>query len=580
MAELFAVAFLGGLITGLSPCIVPVLPVVVAGGSADTSRARPYLIILGLVVSFSLTELTGSTVLSALGLPQDFLFWLGIALLGLLALGLMVTVVGEWIERPFARLGSTRYANSGGGFVLGLSLGLVFVPCAGPILAAISAAESHHRIDFSSFTVTLFYAVGAALPLLLFAVLAQRAVVGWQKLRTHLPAVRRVAGAVLAVTTVALAFHLLDPLQRDVPGYTSALEDHIESSGSISKQIEALDGEKANPFAKKAAAAASSARAASSAKAASSARAASSATAATLPELGRAPDFAGIVTWFNTPGDKPLSLAQLKGKVVLVDFWTYSCINCQRSLPHVEGWYKDYKNDGFVVVGVSTPEFAFEHVISNVRSAAGNLGIHYPVAVDNNYDTWYAYGNNYWPAEYLIDRTGEVRAYDFGEGGYSTMESNIRTLLTADGVTALPPPTDVPNKTPTAETTPESYVGYDEEQYDVGTPIVHNEAIVYTPPATVPLNNFAFSGTWTDRSQEATAGADASIDLHFVANDVYLVMGGTGSVAISFNGRHLTTVEVGGVPRLYTLFSGSALQTGLLDLYFSRGVQAYEFTFG
>ena len=559
MAELWLVAFLGGLITGLSPCIIPVLPVVVAGGSSSTSRARPYLIISGLVVSFSLTELTGSTVLSALGLPQNFLFRLGIGLLGLLALGLMVSVIGEWIERPFARLGSSRYAASGGGFVLGLSLGLVFVPCAGPILAAISAAEAHHRIGLSSFIVTFFYAIGAALPLLLFAVIAQRTVSGWQRLRVHLPAVRRVAGAVLALTTVALAFHLLDALQRDVPGYTSALEDHVEGSGSIAKQIDALDGEKANPFAKKAA---------------------TTAKMSTLPRLGKAPNFAGIVSWFNTPRDKPLSLAQLKGKVVLVDFWTYSCINCQRSLPHVEGWYDDYRNDGFVVVGVSTPEFAFEHVISNVRNAAGNLGIHYPVAIDNNYDTWYAYGNNYWPAEYLIDPTGEVRAYDFGEGGYSTMEGNIRMLLAAKGVTKLPPRTDVPNKTPTAETTPESYVGYEEEQYDVGTTIVHNKAIVYKAPTDVPLQNFAFNGTWDDHSQEATAGADASIDLHFVANDVYLVMGGSGSVAVSFNGRPVTTVLVGGVPRLYTLFSGTALQSGLLQLAFTPGVKAYDFTFG
>jgi hypothetical protein len=265
---------------------------------------------------------------------------------------------------------------------------------------------------------------------------------------------------------------------------------------------------------------------------------------------------------------------------VLVDFWTYSCINCQRSLPHVEGWYKDYKNDGLVVVGVSTPEFAFEHVISNVRSAAGSLGIDYPVAIDNNYGTWDAYNNEYWPAEYLIDPTGEVRAYDFGEGGYATMESNIRALLTANGVTTLPPRTDVPDKTPTAETTPESYVGYAEEQYDVGTTIIHNKAIAYKPPATVPLNNFAFAGTWDDGSQEATAGADASIDLHFEANDVYLVMGGTGSVSVSYNGRPLSTVNVSGVPRLYTLFSGSALQTGQLDLHFSAGVQAYDFTFG
>jgi cytochrome c biogenesis protein CcdA/thiol-disulfide isomerase/thioredoxin len=559
MAELLVVAFLGGLITGLSPCIVPVLPVVVAGGSAGTSKARPYLIIGGLVVSFSLTELVGSTVLSAIGLPQNFLFWLGIGLLLLLAIGLMVTVIGEWIERPFARLGSSRYADSGGGFVLGLSLGLVFVPCAGPILAAISTAAANHRITPSSLFVTLFYAVGASLPLLLFAVIAQRAATSWQKLRTHLPVVRRAAGAVLLVTTLAIAFGLLDPLQRAVPGYTSALENHIESSGSVTKQIQALDGEHANQFAKKAA---------------------TTAKMATLPQLGKAPEFAGIVSWLNTPGNKPLSLAQLKGRVVLVDFWTYSCINCQRSLPHVEGWYNDYKKDGLVVVGVSTPEFAFEHVVSNVRSAAGNLGVDYPIAIDNNYGTWDAYNNEYWPADYLIDPSGEVRAYTFGEGGYTTMESDIRSLLTANGVTALPPRTDVADKTPVNQTTPESYVGYEQAQYDVGTPIVHSQATVYKAPTSVPTNSFAFNGTWTDHSQEATAGANATIDEHFVANDVYLVMGGTGTVDVSYNGRHLSTVTVSGVPRLYTLFSGSALQTGILSLSFSPGVSAYDFTFG
>jgi cytochrome c biogenesis protein CcdA/thiol-disulfide isomerase/thioredoxin len=558
MAELLVVAFLGGLITGLSPCIVPVLPVVVAGGSAGTSKARPYLIIGGLVVSFSLTELVGSTVLSALGLPQNLLFWLGIGLLGLLALGLMIPAIGELIERPFARLGASRYADSGGGFVLGLSLGLVFVPCAGPILAAISTAAANHRINASSLFVTLFYAVGASLPLLVFAIIARRAT-GWKNLRTRLPVIRQVAGAVLAVTTLAIAVGLLDPLQRAVPGYTSALENHIESSGSVSKQIEALDGEHANTFAK---------------------HASTAVKMATLPKLGKAPDFTGIVSWLNTPGNKPLTLAQLKGKVVLVDFWTYSCINCQRALPHVEGWYNDYKNDGLVVVGVSTPEFAFEHVVSNVRSAAGNLGVDYPIAIDNNYGTWDAYNNEYWPADYLIDPTGEVRAFTFGEGGYATMESNIRSLLTANGDTTLPPRSDVPDKTPVNQTTPESYVGYQQAQYDVGTTIVHNKATTYHAPSSVPVNSFAFNGTWTDHSQEATAGANATIEEHFVANDVYLVMGGTGTVDVSFNGRHLSTVAVSGVPRLYTLFSGSALQTGNLTLSFSPGVAAYDFTFG
>ena len=238
-------------------------------------------------------------------------------------------------------------------------------------------------------------------------------------MRGHLPLIRRVAGVVLAVTTLAIAFGLLDPLQRAVPGYTSALENHIESNTAISNQLHSLSGEKANTLASKQAAA-------------------KKADTAGLPRLAKAPNFTGISTWLNTANNQPLTLAQLKGKVVLVDFWTYSCINCQRSLPHVEAWYSDYKKDGLVVVGVHTPEFAFEHVVSNVRSAAGNLGVHYPIAIDNSYGTWDAYSNEYWPAEYLIDPSGEIRAYDFGEGGYSQMESNIRALLAANGVTQLP----------------------------------------------------------------------------------------------------------------------------------------------
>jgi cytochrome c biogenesis protein CcdA/thiol-disulfide isomerase/thioredoxin len=563
VGELLVIAFLGGLITGLSPCIVPVLPVVVAGGSAGTSRARPYLIIAGLVVSFSLAVLVGSTVLSALGLPQNFLMWLGIGLLLALAVGLMIPKVGELIERPFNRLGSTRYADSGGGFVLGLSLGLVFVPCAGPVLAAISAAAGNHRVDASTFFVTIFYAAGATLPLLVFAVLAQRAANGWKKVREHLPVLRRVAGAVLAVTTLAIAFGVLDPLQRAVPGYTSALENRIESNAAIANQLHALSGEKANTLAQKQAAAAK-------------------VGTSSLPRLAKAPNFTGIVTWLNTPGDQPLSLAQLKGKVVLIDFWTYSCINCQRSLPHVESWYNEYKKDGLVVVGVHTPEFAFEHVVSNVRSEAGKLGVDYPIAVDNNYGTWDAYSNQYWPAEYLIDPSGEVRAYDFGEGGYGTMESNIRQLLTANGATHLPPPTDVADKTPTNQTTQETYLGYSESnpQYFVGTALDYNKAVDYHAPSSIPLNDLAFNGTWTDRSQQATAGANAALSLHFTADDVYLVLGGSGSVDVSYNGRHLSTVKVSGIPTLYTLFSGQALQTGQLGLQVTPGVQAYDFTFG
>ena len=302
--------------------------------------------------------------------------------------------------------------------------------------------------------------------------------------------------------------------------------------------------------------------------------------AAPLPDLGRAPNFAGIVAWLNTPGDRPLTMAELRGKVVLIDFWTYSCINCHRALPHVEAWYKDYKNYGFVVVGVHTPEFAFEHVLSNVRAAARSLGVDYPVAVDSNYATWDAWANQAWPADYLIDPRGNVRAISVGEGGYTTTEDDIRELLAANGVAHLPPATDVPNKTPPSTITPESYLGYNEISYNVGSSVVNNKLALYHGLSVIPLDSFAFMGWWTDHAEEATAGSGAAITIHFNANDVYLVMGGAGTVGVSFEGRQLPAVHVNGVPKLYTLISGRPLRSGNLELTFSPGVQAYDFTFG
>jgi len=615
MGELLLVAFLGGLITGLSPCIVPVIPVVMAGGSTSTSRLRPYVIIAGLVLSFSLSVLFASSVLSILHLPEDLLFWLGVALLGLLSVGLLVPRVGEVIERPFTRLGASRYATEGGGFVLGLSLGLVFVPCAGPVLTAISVAAAHHRVSATSLLVTLSYALGVTVPLLVLAVFAQRAT-AWSALRSHLPTVRRVAGAILGITTLAIAFNWLGTLQRDVPGYTTALENHIESSGSVCDQLRQLSGERQNQFAaanahlegEKATCASTDAGNSASGHLATGARTGGGTTTSTtttngggggtphkqtvfmasktdLPDLGRAPDFTGITAWFNTPANRPLTLGQLRGKVVLVDFWTYSCINCQRSLPHVEGWYNRYKSDGLVVVGVSAPEFAFEHVVSNVESAAGNLGIDYPVAVDDNLATWDAYNNEYWPAEYLIDPTGIVRAYAFGEGDYGTMENNIRMLLSANGVTDLPPRTDVPDRTPTSDAiTPESYVGYDRLANSLDTPPVddqtENRPVTYHAPSDIPPNDLAFGGTWTVHHEEATAGAGATLGLHFTADDVYLVLGGQGTVGVAYDGQHIADVTVAGIPKLYTLFSGNELQTGVLTLTVSPGLEAYDFTFG
>ncbi|MGH9092201.1 MAG: cytochrome c biogenesis protein CcdA [Acidimicrobiales bacterium] len=558
MLVLLGVGFLGGLITGLSPCIVPVLPAVVAGGSSGASRRRPYAVIAGLVASFSLFTLVGGQLLRLLHLPQDVLRDLGIGLLLLLAVGLVVPRLGELLERPFARLGSGRVAHAGGGFVLGASLGLVFVPCAGPVLAAISAVAATDRVGVTAVLLTLAYALGAAVPLLVLAVVAQRATSGWGALRRRMPAVRRVAGVVLGLTAVVIALGLTTPL-ADVPGYTSSLEDHVEQSAGVSRQLAGLQGEHGQNVA-----------------------AGQTPAAGALPALGQAPDFTGISRWLGTPGGRPLSIGGLRGKVVLVDFWTYSCINCQRELPHVEAWYREYHRYGFEVVGVHTPEFPFEHVVGNVAAAAHRLGVRFPVAVDNGYKTWDAYRNEYWPAEYLVDQDGEIRHTAFGEGGYATTEQDIRLLLMADGAHHLPPPTEVPNREPTQEVTTETYLGYarfDGERY-IGSPVMPRRMAAYRLAASVPTDDLSLGGAWTQEPWELTAGHGAELALRYQASDVYLVLGGHGTAQVSVDGVHRATVDVAGVPDLYTLLASAMRTNGLLTVRLSPGVMAYDFTFG
>jgi cytochrome c biogenesis protein CcdA/thiol-disulfide isomerase/thioredoxin len=569
MVELVVVGVVAGFLAGISPCILPVLPVVLVAGAEPVentepapagparrraSLGRPLTVIAGLVLSFSFIVLAGSTALSLLHLPQDFLRNAGIVVLIVVGLGYLIPSLGTLLERPFARLGTRRPGTGAGGFVLGLALGVLYVPCAGPILAAITVIGATHRVGLNAVILTAAFAAGTAVPLLAIAVAGNQITGRVGAIRRHAPQVRRAGGAVLIVFAVAIAFNAFAGLQRYVPGYTSA----FQGSAKVRKQLNALTGEphtsltKCNP------------------------------NATGLVDCGRAPNFTGITAWLNTPGGKPLSIGALQGKVVLVDFWTYSCINCQRTLPHIEAWYSRYARDGFVVVGVHTPEFAFEHVVSNVRAQAASLGVHYPVAVDDNYATWNAYSNEYWPADYLVDASGNVRHVHFGEGDYAGTEQLIRTLLHAarPGVT-LPPPTNVPDRTPTGVLSPETYVGYERLQYLVpASHVVRNAPASYHFPASLPLGGLGLSGTWTEHAEEATAGAGAELELGFHARYVYLVLGGHGTLGVTVNGRHTQTLHIGAVPRLYTLYQAGSAANGTLLLHASPGVQAYDFTFG
>jgi cytochrome c biogenesis protein CcdA/thiol-disulfide isomerase/thioredoxin len=570
MTELVIIGIVAGFLAGISPCILPVLPVVLVAGAspppdADTPApmpraglaraglARSVAVIGGLILSFSIIVLAGSEILSLLHLPQDALRDAGIALLAVVGLGYLIPPLGTLLERPFARVGTRQPNGRAGGFVLGLAVGVVYVPCAGPVLAAIAVVGATHRVGLTAVILTAAFAVGTAVPLFAVAVAGGQLTSRVSAIRRRALQIRRIGGAVLVVMAVVIASDVLAGLQRDIPGYTTALQ----GSAKVRKQLNALTGVRHTSLSD------------------------CDSNATTLVNCGPAPDFTGITAWLNTPGGKPLSLSALRGKVVLVDFWTYSCINCQRTLPHVEAWYKEYAKDGFVVVGVHTPEFAFEHVVSNVRAQAAALGVRYPVAVDDNYATWDAYDNEYWPADYLIDAKGDVRYVHFGEGDYSTTGQLIRQLLQqARPSQSLPTPANLPDLTPTSEMSPETYIGYDRVQYLDPDTVTRDAPAVYQFPASLPLGALGLSGTWTDHAQEATAGNGAELELGFLAQDVYLVLGGTGTLDVSVGGHHTQTIDVSGVPRLYTLYQAGSVVTGTLLLHASPGVQAYDFTFG
>jgi cytochrome c biogenesis protein CcdA/thiol-disulfide isomerase/thioredoxin len=550
---LIGVGLLAGLITSISPCVLPVLPVLLAGGA---SGRRPLRIIAGLIGSFVIFTLFATWLLDRLGLPDDLLRNIAIVLLFVVAATLLVPQLGLLLERPFAKL--TRFRAGGGGFLLGASLGLVFVPCAGPVLAAVSVAAATNHVGLRTAVLTIAYAVGAAVPMLLIALGGQQLA---GKVRAQGPRVRIASGAVIALVALAIAFNVDSRFQTALPGYTSALQKHVEDTATAKRALAKINGTRSildqtpttttTPVAQ------------------------AGPGASSLPVLvPSAPPIVAGGQWFNS---KPLTIPSLRGKVVLIDFWTYSCINCLRTLPHLEAWYSAYHSHGLQIIGVHSPEFAFEHVASNVQAAIKRLGIKYPVVQDNNFATWNNYTNQYWPADYLIDQQGRIRAYDTGEGGYSEMETDIQQLL---GVYNVSGPS-VPDLTPSGDMTPESYLGFirlDPSRY-VGAAIAHGKPKNYPPHLSVPLNSLAYSGNWNVGSDLAVAGANAGLNLHFQGHDVYLVLGGKGHVTVSLAGKPTKTINVNSY-KLYTLLSSSKDENGLLQLQFTPGVQAYAFTFG
>ncbi len=569
------IGLVGGLLTGVSPCILPVLPVVFLAGTqgradrtgvqlnshtdASSHTLRPYLVIAGLVLSFSLVTLTGSAALSLLHLPQDAIRWIALAALVAIGLGLIFPPIERILERPFARIPQKRLGGGSGGFGLGLALGALYVPCAGPVLAAIAVAGATASIGRGTAVLAGAFAVGIALPLLAFAVAGQRVAQRVSAFRRHQRQIRIGAGGVMILLAVALAFDMAAALQRTLPDYTSPLQDRLAADNGIRRKLN-LGGIVNDQNAQ---------------------LSNCSNAARELENCGPAPDLKGIAAWLNTAGDQPVTLQSLRGKVVLIDFWAYSCINCQRAIPHVVAWYSAYKDHGFEVIGVHTPEYAFEKVPGNVAKGAADLDIAYPIALDNGYSTWTNYRNRYWPAEYLIDATGEVRHIKFGEGDYGVTEKLIRRLLEdARPGTELPPPLDTTESTPQRQTTPETYLGVGKVvNYGGGGTYDEGPATFDYPPA-LPADSFALRGRWSLDYQGATAdGAQSTIELNYHATNVYVVVGGTGTLTVTRDGDS-TTMPISGPPTSHRIVTGDHFAPGTLEVRPSPGLQVFSFTYG
>jgi cytochrome c biogenesis protein CcdA/thiol-disulfide isomerase/thioredoxin len=575
-------ALVAGAATAVTPCVLPVLPALLSA-SALGGRRRPLGIVLGLAVTFTVAVVALASLVKGVGVAGSGVRVIAEAVLIGFGLSLLWPRLAARLEAPLARLSRFGPRTRGSGFWSGVgvggALGFAYTPCAGPILAAVISVSATQGTSARLITIALAYAAGSAAVLLPLA-LGGRRLADRVRNAGRGPGLQRVMGAVMVVTAVAMATQLdvrfQNALAQHLPAALVDPTNGLETSHGVESRLASLRGKSRFGVGTDTAQAA-----------------APQPHGVKLPVLGNAPEFTRPGHWFNT-GDRSLSMAGLRGHVVLIDFWTYTCINCLRTLPYLEAWDSRYRKAGLTIVGVHTPEFPFERETGNVGNAIRSDGIRYPVVQDNDYGTWSAYGNQYWPAEYLVDAQGRVRYVHFGEGDYNKDEEAIRTLLAERGharlanglakVKALQPP-------PLA--TPETYVGTERAQGWVSGPKrgTHDYG---SPPEALRLNAFALGGVWTDSPTAGTAAGHSSIDLQFQAQRVYVVLGPpkgrVAHVQVLLDGRSIPASAAGddvhgGVvtvdrQRLYNVASLPREANGHLSLRVEDGVSAYSFTFG
>ncbi|WP_333988562.1 cytochrome c biogenesis protein DipZ [Pseudomonas sp. S3(2024)] len=589
---LLVLAYLGGVLTIVSPCILPVLPFVFARtGQPFIKSGLPLL--AGMALTFALVATLAAVGGGWVVQVNQYGRWLALLFVALFGLTLLLPRLAERLTRPLVSAGSRlseaagqdNRPRPGASFLIGVATGLLWAPCAGPILGLILTGAALQGASIATTLLLLAYAAGAATSLAAALLLGGKVFALMKRSIGTGEWIRRGLGAAMLAGVAAIALGLDTGLlarlsTASTGGIEQALVGKLTSksptgNGTMMAQIPAAGG--AMKVADKA--------------------------PGTLPVEGQLPPLNGAVQWLNSP---PLNVQALKGKVVLVDFWTYSCINCLRTLPYVKAWAEKYRDQGLVVIGVHAPEFAFERDVGNVTKAMKELGINYPVAIDNDYKIWRAFNNEYWPAHYFADAQGRIRYHHFGEGDYAESERVIQQLLReagaktvadglinadAQGVQQAPDMNQV--------LSPETYVGYQRAEHFVPeTGLVPDKVATYNPPANLTLNDWSLGGQWAVGAERATASAPASrIVYRFHARDLHLVLGpGTDGKPVRFKvsidgqapgAAHGVDVAADGSgrvteQRLYQLVrqTDEVKDRTFTIEFLDPGVSAYAFTFG